>query len=268
MKHKEYKKLHAEWYELMSDRIDHSKEIDFWSRCIEESGEPVLELGSGTGRIFIPLLEQGFEIVGLDTSEDMMARCFARCQAKGLKAELHEQSMLAFDLYRDFGLIFLDSGGLGLFTSDDAIHATFKSVMTHLKPGGLFVFEFQPVPPEVGEKTQANTEVKWGGDSWNGDWLKGSGDAIIAWRLRRKYDPATHIWEMLFIIEKFINGTLVETEVNERTGKFFTVNEAVQYARAAGFKDIRASDWLTEDPPGDNSKVITVRCKKPAGRAI
>jgi len=76
MTHKEYKKLYAEWYELMSAGIDHSEEINFWARCIKESGEPVLELGSGTGRVLVPLLEQGFDIVGIDTSEDMMARCF------------------------------------------------------------------------------------------------------------------------------------------------------------------------------------------------
>ena len=148
MEPKEYRKLHAEWYELRSAEIDHRQEIDFWARSIEESGEPALELGSGTGRVLVPLLERGFDVVGIDTSKDMMARCLAACEAKGLTAELHEQSMLEFDLPREFGLIFLDSGGLGLFLSDQDIHATFERVMAHLKPGGLFTYEFQPVPDE------------------------------------------------------------------------------------------------------------------------
>jgi hypothetical protein len=45
MEHKEYRKLHAEWYELMSNQVDQTREIDFWAKCIRESGEPVLELG-------------------------------------------------------------------------------------------------------------------------------------------------------------------------------------------------------------------------------
>jgi len=84
MEHEEYKKLHAEWCELVAAEIDHSKEIDFWAKCIKESGEPVLELGSGTGRVLVPLLERGFEIVGIDTSKDMMDRCLAICKTKGL----------------------------------------------------------------------------------------------------------------------------------------------------------------------------------------
>ena len=253
MEHKEYKKIHAEWYELVSGGKDHSREIDFWARSIEETGEPALELGSGTGRVLVALLERGFEIVGIDTSEDMMARYLATCEARGLKAELHEQSMLDFDLRREFGLIFLDSGGLGLFPSDQDIHAVFERVMAHLKPGGSFIYEFQPVPEE-----------RMNDNRWTGDWVRGPDDAVIAWRNHMKYDPGTHVWERLFVVEKFIEGQLVETEANERVGRFFTVDEAVRYARSAGFEDVRATNWLTEDPPSKDLQVITVRCRKPA----
>jgi len=252
---KEYKRLHAEWYELASAEGDHSKEIDFWVRSIEASSEPVLELGSGTGRVLVPLLERGFDVSGIDTSEDMMDRCRAACQAKGLKAELYEQSMLEFDLPRKFGLVILNSGGLGLFVSDQDIHCAFERVMAHLKPGGLFIYEFQPVPGEDNNRNDGK---------WTGDWLCRPDNLVMAWRTRQKYNAATHVWESLFIVEKFLDGRLVETEANERTGRYFTVDEAVQYARAAGFEDIRATNWLTEDPPSKNSLVITVRCRKPA----
>ena len=219
----------------------------------------MLELGSGTGRVLVPLLERGFEIVGIDTSEDMMARCLATCEAKGLQVELHEQSMLEFNLPRDFGMIFLGSGGLGLFISDQDIHATFERVMAHLKPGGLFIFGFEPLP--LGDNKDANNNI-WG--RWEGDWIKGPDDVVIAWRRRVKYNPTTHVWDSLFIVEKFIGGSLIETEANQRVGRYFTLDEAVQYANSAGFEDIRVTNWLTEDPPSNDSKEIIVRCKKPA----
>jgi SAM-dependent methyltransferase len=254
MQPKEYRTLHAEWYDLVSGAKDHSEEIDFWARSIEKAGEPALELGSGTGRVLVPLLEQGFRVVGIDTSQDMMARCLATCEAKGLKAELHEQSMLEFDLPREFGLVFLGSGGLGLFAEDRDIYSTFERVMLHLKPGGSFVYEFEPVPDAFEDD-----------DRWTGDWICGPDDVVIAWRKRMKHDPATHVWKCLFIVEKFAGGRLVETEANERWGRTFTLDEALQYAKAAGFEDIRATNWLTDDPPGKDSGVITVQCKKPVG---
>ena len=50
MEHKEYRQLHAEWDDLVSGGRVHTEEINFWVRSIEASSEPVLELGSGTGR--------------------------------------------------------------------------------------------------------------------------------------------------------------------------------------------------------------------------
>jgi SAM-dependent methyltransferase len=253
MEHKEYRKLHSEWYELCSACGDHSREIDFWARSIEASGEPALELGSGTGRVLVPLLERGFDIVGIDTSEDMMARCAAACEAKGLRAELHEQSMLELDLPRQFGLVLFASGGLGLFISDQDIQTVFGRAMAHLRPGGSFIYEFEPVPDQPRDDNR-----------WTGDWVCGPDGVVLALRIKRRYDPSSHVWEQLYIVEKFVGGQLVETEANERVGRYFTVDEAVQYAEAAGFEGIRATDWLTEDPPGKDSRVATVQCRKPA----
>jgi hypothetical protein len=55
----------------------------------------------------------------------------------------------------------------------------------------------------------------------------------------------------------------VESEANERWGRTFTLEEALQYARAAGFEEIQATDWLTDVPPSETSKLISVQCRKP-----
>ncbi|MBN1591762.1 MAG: class I SAM-dependent methyltransferase [Candidatus Coatesbacteria bacterium] len=252
MENKEYRRLHAEWYEYVSGGHDQSKEIEFWMNCIEEAGGPVLEVGSGTGRILVPLLERGVDIVGLDTSDNMMARCRAMCETKGLKAELHKQSILDFDLSQKFGLVVFGSGGLGLFLEEEEIKKAFERVMAHLRPGGLFIFEYEPV------RKAWDDERKW----W-GDWVCGPDNIVIAWRNRNKYDPVTHIWTRLFVLDKFVDGVFVESEANERYGRFFTEDEARRYALDAGFVDVRLTDWLTDAPPNESSKVVTVRCRKP-----
>ena len=258
MEPKEYRRLHAEWYELASAKHDHSKEIDFLARRIQKSSQPILELGSGTGRILVPLLERGFDISGLDTSQPMLDRCRAALHAKGLKTELHEQSMLDFSLPQKYRVILLASGSLSLFTSDDAIHRMFERVTAHLEPGGLFIYEF-----EQATATRGNSDD----NGWTGDWLNGPEDVVIAWRNRNKYDTATLVWERLFVLEKYVSGRLVETEANERTGRFFTVEQAVQFGTSAGFSGVKATDWLTDDPPSSDSTVITVQCTNPGKHA-
>jgi SAM-dependent methyltransferase len=253
IKNKEYKKLHAEWYDLMSATIDNTDEINFWINSIQLEGQPVLELGSGTGRILIPLLENGFDVTGIDTSPDMVNRCYQSSNIKGLKPDVIIESILNFELPRKFNLIMLDSAGLGLFVNDNDIHKMFERVTAHLKPGGLFIFEFEQVPAEYNKDNK----------TWKGDWLAGDNQTVISWRNKIKYNSDTHIWNSLFIVEKFIDGCLIETEANEREGRFFSIDEAVNFAESKEFKDIKVTNWLTEEPPSKDSKVITVHCRKP-----
>jgi SAM-dependent methyltransferase len=255
MELKEYRKLHAEWYELGSDQSDCRQEIDFWARSIAGAGGPALELGSGTGRVLIPLLERGIDITGIDTSREMLDRCRARCAAKGLQPSLSEQPMQSFSLPRQFGLIFLASGGLSLFTDDHDIHATFARVMTHLKPGGTFIYDFEHAPA-LEERVKVSNQ-------WTGGWLRGPGDVLIVWRRMHKPNAAARTWEQVMVFEKFVGGRFVEAEAADRVGREFLVDEVTQFARAAGFEQVVPTHWLTEEPPRKESRVVTVRCRKP-----
>ncbi|MBM4118805.1 class I SAM-dependent methyltransferase [bacterium] len=252
MAQKEYRKLHAEWYELVSAATDPGPEVAYLGAKIRELGQPALELGSGTGKILLPLLAQGLDVIGIDTSPDMTARCLAAGAAQGLRPVVHAQSMLDFALPCRFRTILLDSGGLGLFTEDRDIAATFQRVMAHLEPGGHFLYDLQLVPADHEDN-----------DRWTGDWICAPDGAVLAWRKQMRHDPATHVWRWLFILEKFVDGHLVETEANERWGRTYTLEQALDYARTAGFEDIRATDWLSADPPQATSKLISVQCRKP-----
>ena len=53
-------------------------DVDFYVRCARQTGGPVLELGSGTGRVTWPPAEAGFDAVGLDLSEPMIQHARAK----------------------------------------------------------------------------------------------------------------------------------------------------------------------------------------------
>jgi len=57
---------------------------------------------------------------------------------------------------------------------------------------------------------------------------------------------------------------MVKTEANEREGRYFTVDEAVQYAESAGFEVMSVKNFPTEDPPTTDADTINIVCKKPA----
>jgi 2-polyprenyl-3-methyl-5-hydroxy-6-metoxy-1,4-benzoquinol methylase len=116
-----------------------TEDIDFWLREGLAS-QPLLELGCGTGRLTIPLAASGIEITGLDISESMLRR--ARSKAKDADVEVMwlRGDMRAFDLDRQFAMIFCPFGTFNHLRHDE-IAPCLISVGEHLLPGGHFLLD-------------------------------------------------------------------------------------------------------------------------------
>ena len=69
---------------------DLKEDLPFWLDQVEKYGEPVLELGCGTGRITLPLTEKGIAITGLDISEPMLSLARKKAEERGGTTDLAE----------------------------------------------------------------------------------------------------------------------------------------------------------------------------------
>ena len=70
----------AAYYDL--EHRSFTDDVDLYLQFIEAAGDPVLELGCGTGRILRGIAEAGYSVTGLDSSAPMLD--FARIAAEGL----------------------------------------------------------------------------------------------------------------------------------------------------------------------------------------
>jgi len=141
--------LHPEDYDLevASRRVD---DIPFWLDLAQkERPRRFLEVGSGTGRLSIPLAraaaKQGFEVVGLEAEELMLARARQLCQAEPSPAQqaltLVQGDVRTMRLPWHFELIALPYGiAHHLIEVDDQI-AALRSAREHLHPGGLLCID-------------------------------------------------------------------------------------------------------------------------------
>lgn len=132
---------YAEYYDF-----DHDITIDipFYLGYARQCGSPVLELACGTGRALVPLAEAGFEMYGVDLSENMLDICRRKVNEKRLEDRVHLTlaNMAAFDLPRkDFGLIYVPVRSfMHLFSHEDQL-ACLRRVYDHLRPGGIFIVD-------------------------------------------------------------------------------------------------------------------------------
>ncbi len=103
---------------------------------IERFGQPVLELGCGSGNPLLEIARNGIEIEGVDSSAVMLERCRERASAEGIDVTLHLAEMQSMDLPRRYRSIFLAGATFTLLPSDDDAFAALERIHDHLEPEG------------------------------------------------------------------------------------------------------------------------------------
>jgi SAM-dependent methyltransferase len=125
------------------------EDVQFFVDEARAAKGPVLEVGSGTGRVLIPTARAGVTITGLDVSRAMLALCEAKLRDEPLdvqsRVDLHQGDMTAFDLRRKFALVTLPFRPFQhLLTVDDQV-ACLMCIHRHLQDGGRLILDlFNP----------------------------------------------------------------------------------------------------------------------------
>lgn len=127
------------------------RDVAFYVGTAKRHGGPVLEYGVGSGRVALALARAGFDVVGVDLSEAMLASLARKLRkAHGARVEGVQGDMRSVRLGRRFPLVIAPFNTvLHLYERRD-VEAFFARVREHLAPGGRFVFDFSlPSPADL-----------------------------------------------------------------------------------------------------------------------
>ena len=97
--------IDAEFYDLLHP--DNGDDADFWLSLAGAAEGPIVEAGTGTGRIALRLAGAGHRVVGIDPSDAMLAKARAKADEAGLDVQFAFGSLTTLGtLPRDeFGLV-------------------------------------------------------------------------------------------------------------------------------------------------------------------
>ena len=133
----------AQVYDKFMDNVPY----DSWSRqlcrILSRYGIDdglVLDLGCGTGQMTRRLRDRGYDMIGVDGSEDMLQVAMEHEQGRGDILYLL-QDMRAFELYGTVRAVCSCCDCLNYLESEEDLLTVFKLVENYLDPGGIFVFD-------------------------------------------------------------------------------------------------------------------------------
>ncbi|MDO4188845.1 MAG: class I SAM-dependent methyltransferase [Lachnospiraceae bacterium] len=214
-------------YDLFMDNVPYEQ----WADSIVETlrkhgieGGLVLDLGCGTGTLTRMLSDNGYDMIGVDSSEDMLMIAREKSADSQQKSELLNedlteneilylcQDITDFELYGTVKAVVSTCDSLNYITEPDDLLQTFKLVNNYIEPDGIFIFDMNA--PEKYEQV-----------------LK---DNVFA----ENRDDASFIWENTFDEDSRINEYALTLFLeDEETGLYERIEE-FHYQRAYSREEI------------------------------
>jgi ubiquinone/menaquinone biosynthesis C-methylase UbiE len=233
-------------YDALTGDVGYEKRADYLEKLFGRSRIPVhtvLDLACGTGTMTCILAERGYEMIGVDASEEMLAAAMDKSyEVEGIAPIFLHQSMPKLDLYGtvDAAICCLDS--LNYLTNPKDVRRTFDRLRLFIAPGGVLLFDINTV-----EKLRAlDGQV----------FLDETEDSYCVWRPEFSRGICTYYMDLFQLTE---DGSWERTlEIHKE--RAYTVEELTEWLREAGFTDIRTYGDMKLRRPAENEQRIYFSC--------
>ncbi|MDR6880038.1 methyltransferase domain-containing protein [Bacillus sp. 3255] len=229
------------------DRLMDTMPYKDWLRFVLESFErfgvkpvSIVDLGCGTGNLTIPLAAEGYQMTGIDLSEDMLAvaeqKAGESAQPRGGAIRWLQQDLREWELGEpvDAAISFCDS--LNYLLEEEDIADAFRQTYAGLKPGGLFLFDVH-TPQQL--FTYAETQPFY----LNED------DVAYIWTSELDEERVQIQHELTIFVKESGNRALFRRIDESHEQRAYDLDWLEQMLRAAGFREVRiAADFTWEQP--------------------
>lgn len=251
----EYYGMLAEFWDLFRGDTSTWEDRFFYLDVVKKYGQPVLDVGCGTGRILLDFMQQGFDIDGVDNSPDMLALLKEKADKLNLEPTIDQQEMTELSLPRKYQTILVPSSSFQLLLDEKLPPIAMDRFYEHLLPGGVLAMPFMTLWRQ-GEQleNEFTREVVRPED----------GTTIRRWQYAR-FDPDTNLEHTIDRYEIIREGSVVATEEHHQSPgtRSYTQHQAVKLYQEAGFKNIQIFHDFTFDPVKPEDTIFCVLGFKP-----
>ncbi|HEX9616683.1 MAG TPA: class I SAM-dependent methyltransferase [Anaerolineales bacterium] len=256
----EYRGLMATYWDLLRGDTSHWADRFFYKDMILVSGEPVMDVGCGTGRLLLDYLAEGIDIDGVDNSPEMLAICREKAGQRGLNPALYLKEMASLDLPRKYRTILVPSSSFQLLVEPDAAEAALKRFFDHLEPGGMLVMSLMIL--WTGPAEEEIVREDW---SVVAEKTRPEDGALVRRWARSTYDLRQQLEHTEDRYELVKDGEVVASEDHARSPatRWYTQEQAIALYKRAGFTGVRLNKEFTHEPASPEDTLFTIRGIRP-----
>lgn len=214
---------------------------------IAKAGSSILELGSGTGRILIPLAAAGFHVTGVDNSDDMIALCKEKLNRESPSTQERTRvikgNVVDLDLGETFDLVIAPCNLLSCLTDRGEALSLLKTAKRHLQDNGVFILDCSI--PDVRLMIESN------GVTRTFEFTHPVTGTTIIDRFTPHYDFVNQLETDHIVLEERYGDTLLRRAETTDTLAFYFPREVRLMLDSAGLRVFHEQGSVTEDIPLD-----------------
>lgn len=237
-------------YDRFTADVPYAAWADYLEKHFARSKLPihtVLDLACGTGSLTCELAQRGYEMIGADLSEEMLAQAAEKARdVSGIPPIFLHQAMEELDLYGTIDACVCCLDSVNYVTRPKKLARAFQRVHTFLMPGGLFLFDINTPDKLRGLDGQL--------------FMDEDEDACCIWRA--EYSPrrriCTYGFDLFFRTENGLWDRM--EEVHEEYA--YEPEELEDMLRQAGFRQIKQYGELKMRRPAPGEERIFFAARK------
>ncbi|MBO8433798.1 MAG: class I SAM-dependent methyltransferase [Tyzzerella sp.] len=233
----------ASVYDIFMGEIDYDSWVSYIEKIWEKeklSPEIVLDLGCGTGSVTERLAKKGYEMIGIDLSEDMLSNARDKAYNENLDILYLCQDMREFELYGTVNCILSLCDSLNYITDEEELLKVFKLVDNYLHPKGLFIFDM-------------NTEYKFKNIYADNTYAETTENSAYIWENFYDENEKINEYYMNFFIEDDETGGYERFEECHYE-KAYSIETVKSLIEKAGMEFVAVYDAYTFNPPREDSE--------------
>jgi SAM-dependent methyltransferase len=224
----QYGALSAEYYQLTKPIGGDYPDVPYYLRQLAKINGRVLEIGAGTGRLLIPLLQAGIKAEALEPSSSMREWLRKNLQKAKLNCPIYESTAEEFEEESAIKVIIASFGSFQLLHPPARARMALESMYASLAPGGALYIDIDQIFPEPETANQLT----------QGPPLPAGPNTKILISGTRNWDFQAQLENLQLRYEKWKAGQRIATEVQDFSLRWYRRREFETLLREVGFSKI------------------------------
>ena len=134
----------AYYYDLLTENVDYENRCEYICNLLAENGIGkgiLLDLACGTGTMSLLLSDKGYDVIGVDASEDMLSVAQEKKMESGKDIMFLCQRMEELDLFGTINGAVCTLDSINHITDEETVKKVFSKVSLFMEDKGIFLFD-------------------------------------------------------------------------------------------------------------------------------